>query len=242
MTTIQADTAASPAELEEAVLFINERVASYVYKGSIEIGNYILEKFFNNDIDLATSKNRYKPVSFLQLCQHPDLAVSYTTLNSMVRVAAQERFLTGGGIQTDLLKYSHKVELIRLENNDEKLGLARACIDESWNIRKLREQIQAVRESLEAGQANAPARQVIRYIGRVNRWIRRAEVPEILDDPEVIAELDPEAKKKLRQQTGRILEDLASMYDALGRLVDLLNQDTPAGDQAEPPGNPEEWG
>ena len=51
------------AQIDEAVAFINERVASHVYRGSLEIGEYVLVRFFNNDIRLAGSKNGHKSIS-----------------------------------------------------------------------------------------------------------------------------------------------------------------------------------
>ncbi len=61
--------------------------------GSLEVGEYVLAKFFNNDIHLAGSRNRYKPVSYRKLCDHPDLSVSRFTLMKMVKTAAQQGFL-----------------------------------------------------------------------------------------------------------------------------------------------------
>ncbi len=45
----------SDTEIENAVEFINEKANETVFKGSIEIGQYILEKFFDNDINALTS-------------------------------------------------------------------------------------------------------------------------------------------------------------------------------------------
>ena len=74
--------------VEDSVNFINAKVAESVFKGSLEIGEYLLKSFFDDDIELACSKNRYKSASFSALCERRDLAVSYSTLTKMVRVAA----------------------------------------------------------------------------------------------------------------------------------------------------------
>ncbi len=233
MQAIPGEVQLTTAEIEEAVSFINERISDYVYKGSIEIGNYILEKFFNNDLDLVLSKNRQRPSSFLQLCRHQDLAVSYSTIINMVKVAAQERFLVQEEIETDLLKYSHKVELLRLPNNKEKLDLARACIESSWSIRELKSRVQQALESMaiEDQTGTAPFTQVIRYVRRVNRWSKRAEAPEVLLDPEIIHDLDPQQKLKLRRQASKAINDLASIHDVLVRLVEQLNEEAMTGEE-----------
>ncbi len=41
-------------EINKAVKFINEKANEALYKGSIEIGQYILENFFDNNIKIAT--------------------------------------------------------------------------------------------------------------------------------------------------------------------------------------------
>ena len=92
----------------QSVEFINEKANETLYKGSIEIGEYLLKHFFNDDIALASSRNPRKPKSYKALCEHKELAVPYSTLTIMVRVAAQERFFKTHQIQTDQLSYTHK--------------------------------------------------------------------------------------------------------------------------------------
>ena len=75
--------------VDQAVVYINETIIETSYKGSIQIGGYILEHFFNNDINLACSRAPNKSVSFTELCKRDDLGVHPTTLSRMVRVASQ---------------------------------------------------------------------------------------------------------------------------------------------------------
>ncbi|SLM30876.1 hypothetical protein MTBBW1_2500025 [Desulfamplus magnetovallimortis] len=46
--------------IDDAVKFINEKASEVIYKGHEEIGRYILEKFYDDDIKEATSKNPKK--------------------------------------------------------------------------------------------------------------------------------------------------------------------------------------
>ena len=78
--------------VEDSVNFINMKVAESVFKGSLEIGEYLLVNFFGNDIQLAASQNPLKATSYNALRRRPDLGVSRSTLSRMVRIAAQERF------------------------------------------------------------------------------------------------------------------------------------------------------
>ena len=98
--------------VSDAVKFINEKANETLYKGSIEIGSYVLEKFFYGDIDPATSRNPKKITSFRALCRNKDLAVRPEALGMMVRVAAQERLFAQKNLPVEQLSYSHKAELV----------------------------------------------------------------------------------------------------------------------------------
>jgi len=102
--------------VDKAVKLINEKASKTVYKGYLEIGEYLLLNFFNNDIKEASSKNRKKAVSFQELRKRPDLEVHPSSLSRMVRVASQERYFIQRNVNTDGLSYSHKIELIKLDN------------------------------------------------------------------------------------------------------------------------------
>ena len=62
-------TAIDQKLIDESVKFINDTIVKTIYKGSLEIGKYLLEKFFDNDIKLASSRNPRKSDSFQQLCK-----------------------------------------------------------------------------------------------------------------------------------------------------------------------------
>jgi len=132
--------------VEEAVKYINEKANETLYKGSEEIGAYILEKFFDNDIKKATSRNPRKPESYRTLCEHPDLVLRPEALSVMVRVAAQEKFFVDGKLNVKRLSYSHKAELVKLENDDKKLKLVKSIISNPVSVRGLQERISKIRK------------------------------------------------------------------------------------------------
>jgi hypothetical protein len=107
--------------IDEAIEFINETAKKTLYVGYEEIGNYILKNFFNDDIELASSKNPRKQVSFNQLCKRKELAVHPSRLALMVRVAVQEKFLLAHNIDTKSLTYTQKSSLVKLQNNEQKI-------------------------------------------------------------------------------------------------------------------------
>lgn len=139
----------SPEEkkkIEEAVVFINEKAQETIYRGAEEIGAYILENFFNNDIVEATSRNPRKSLSYRTLCKHPNLVIKFEQLSVMVRVAAQERFLLDNHIDTTKLSYSHKAELVKLDNGTDKLALLKSLISKPLSVRELQDKVWRLRK------------------------------------------------------------------------------------------------
>jgi hypothetical protein len=224
-------------QIDEAVAFINERVASHVYNGSLEIGRYVLERFFNNDIRLAGSKNPFKPISYRKLCVHPELSVSRTTLTEMVRTAAQSRFFIENGIPEDAILYTNKVSLARLENNEDKLELVRACIEEGLTTRELKRRVQEI-----CNESNnlpiPPGVAVNKFLTRVERWIRGTNMPDGMTNRGVISSLSPSEKEKILDAAGGILEDMSVISNRIRQLVTILIE-TPAGPEIDPPDSEE---
>jgi hypothetical protein len=132
--------------VDAAVKFVNEKANETLYKGSEEIGAYILEKFFDNDINKATSKNPRKPESYRALCAHPELVLKPEALSVMVRVAAQEKFFLDKKLDIQKLSYSQKAELVKLGNDKAKLKLVRNIIVNPVSVRKLQERINKMRK------------------------------------------------------------------------------------------------
>jgi hypothetical protein len=141
-----AKTAVDEALVKAAVKFINEKANETLYKGSEEIGAYILKKFFDNDIHKATSRNPRKPASYRALCTDPELVLRPEALSVMVRVAAQEMFFVDKKQDVKPLSYSQKAELVKLVNDDKKLKLVKNIISNPVSVRKLQERISKMRK------------------------------------------------------------------------------------------------
>lgn len=137
-------TPENAALIEEAIAYIYGTISAKALETAILIGDYILTRFFNDDMEAAFSKNSDKPVSFNMLCGHPDLCVSRDKLINMVKVAAQERFFRSIGFDSTGLPYSHQLRLTRLPNGETKTALARTCIAENWTIQELASRIRTI--------------------------------------------------------------------------------------------------
>jgi hypothetical protein len=218
---VMPDVIMNDAQIDEAVAFINERVASHVYRGSLEIGEYVLVRFFNNDIRLAGSKNGHKSISYNKLCNHPELCVSRSTLTNMVRTYAQEGFLTDGGISTHEMKYSQKIALIGMENNEEKLVLARECIEEHIPVRKLKQRIREILAQ-SINQDAGPVLEVEKHLMRIRRWIQGVRRPFGITKSEILASADPAKRLHLEDLAGGIMEDMSVITNEIQQMLKIF--------------------
>ena len=134
--------------IERTVTFIKDKVSTALVTTAIEIGDFLLENFFENNIDLATSKNPKKSMSYRKLCLHPQLPLQPTTLSEMVRIAAQERFLTQNGVSTDSLLYTHRLYLAKLPNDEDKLQYVNRIIENSMSGRAVKSLVRDRKSSL----------------------------------------------------------------------------------------------
>lgn len=130
-------------DIAKAVKEINEMVAKDLVKTAVKVGDFILKTFFNNNIQLAMSKNPTKVASYRKLQNHKDLNIKFTHLNQMVRIAAQEQLFPEklDATKLKLLTYSHRVELLQVDEADKKIELAKECIDGNMSVRTLHEKI-----------------------------------------------------------------------------------------------------
>ncbi len=134
--------------ITEAVNFINEKANEFVYRGYEEIGKFLLEKFFDNDVERASSRNPRKPEAYRRLCQREDLAIHPSRLGVMVRVAAQEKFFASHHLNTDQLSYTHKAELVKIPDGSEKTKLFKKLLERSISTRETAELVSKARKGL----------------------------------------------------------------------------------------------
>ncbi len=131
--------------VEEAVVWINNKSKTTIEKGSVEIGEYVLNEIFKGDIQQALSRNPRKQQSFSKICEHEDLHVDPRDLALWVRVAALDRLFDEKKLKLPGLTFSHKRELVKLSEQDDILILAQDAQMGGWSVRELRIEVQAMR-------------------------------------------------------------------------------------------------
>ena len=204
--------------IDEAVVFINEKANETIYKGSIEIGEYILKNFFNDDIKLASSKNPKKPASFNALCKREDLAVHPNRLGLMVRVASQERYLLDEKVDLDPLTYTHKASLVKLDNGQEKINLIESCINNRWTTRELDDEITVLIKGLSSGTNPSLIQTTKKYIAKVNDVLKAVDDSNLDIDDEKLSKMS----KKARESLGNYLTELkAKIEDTVKKTGDI---------------------
>lgn len=134
-TEVDVLTADEVKLLDEAVAFINQQ-ANAPAKSLIEIGKYLLEKFFENNPKKADDRAPRKGISLRKLAEHDDISMNHQTLSNAVKLAAQEHLFTDPKYQS--LTESHKLLLFRIGKKDkEKIKYADKVVKDNLSVRKL---------------------------------------------------------------------------------------------------------
>jgi hypothetical protein len=229
------DQAIPPSEMVDhqlvtaAVRFINEKANETIYRGSEEIGQYLLHNFFNDDIDLAASRRPNKPASYKALCESEELAVHPATLSVMVRVAAQERFFVANDLEADRLSYSHKAELVKLPDTSGKVRLVNETIEKSLSVRDLAEKIRELRASLP--KQDRPL---------LINWTKDIDDParlfgdhrkhELITDKETLKRLRRKTREKLRVEVSAMIDRMSGWlreYESLKTTLEEIDREPP---------------
>jgi len=156
--------------VEQAVQHINEIAASTVEKGCqgiLEIGRYVLDKFFDNDPGKARFRSPQKETSFRELETHPGLQLSKSSLHNAVALAIQEHYLleVGKGKVPESVSATHRVALLAIKPSDEqdkkavaetarlKLKLMQEVSEKGLSVRQLQERIAGMGNKLIAAES-----------------------------------------------------------------------------------------
>jgi hypothetical protein len=212
--------AVDTALIDKSVEFINNTIVKTFYKGSLEIGKYLLKHFFNDDITLASSKNPNKPVSYQALCKRADLEVDRSTISRMVRVAAQERFFKEENVKVEGLSYSHMIEFIKLPNNKKKIQLVKKCIEKKMSCKQLSENVLAIRKKTKTVIEPSP----LKLISGVDKLIEKTQIADLLSKPEKLENMTTKDRTQLLERTNDLYEKMKTITEECNTLIQTLGQ------------------
>ncbi len=208
--------------IDEAVQFINSTIQETLYTGAIKIGSYVLERFFNNDPELASSRNPRKPASFQRLCDRADLKVDPTTLGRMVRVAVQENYLAINNINLEKLGYTHRITLLRVDAGEKKIELANKCVDESLSTRQFED---LVDEELEPGSgesADEAPTNPVKFVAQLDKFLKSSKKIGLIKDSEKLKKLRPSSKAALKNQAENLVAHMQEITKECTTLINSL--------------------
>ena len=145
-----------------------------------EIGEFLIETFFDGDVEIACSHNPRKEQSLRRLCAREDAPFSLSSLRTFIQVAQNFRLMPRA--QAARLPPSHHALLYRVANPAERVELAGECAKNGTSARRLRElvkgrgrrrpgagrkphaasvkELRAIREQVERVRRNLPRREV----------------------------------------------------------------------------------
>lgn len=124
-------------KLEKAVEFINAKVDEAVHT-LLDIGNYLLHEFFENDLSKVRNRAPRKSISLRKLAECERLNISYRSLCNAVNLAIQERRFFRHNPTFRHLTESHKLLLLNLGNDSEIVSYAKQTVERKLSVRDLK--------------------------------------------------------------------------------------------------------
>ena len=206
--------------IDRSVKVINGTLFKALYNGHLEIGEYLLKNFFNDDTKLVRSKAPNKPVSFVALCKRPDLGVHPSTLSRMLWVASQERFFVENNVITEDLSYSQKMEFTKLPDDQNKLKLVEKCINEKMSCRQLAEVILSIRQKITSKVEPSP----LKLISSVDKLIEGTQIPAILSQPEKLESMRPKTRNEIKERTSDLMKKMDTISIECKKLIKTIER------------------
>lgn len=199
--------------LDDAVMEINQLVASKGLEVACALGRLLLRRFFAGDITQFRGRERGH-VTFRALGRRDDLCVSFTTLWYAVAIVEQLPSLPAEIAR--LLPVTHHRLLLSVADPALKVQLARRAAEERLSSRALRRQISRARQAETRGSARRRGRPPLpafaKGVARIEKAIALAH-----DDP-----ISPESFRNYSTENAREL--VATLEGQIHRLTTLKKQ------------------
>jgi hypothetical protein len=184
----------------------------------IDIGNYLLRYFFNNNVRLVGNRRPDKRISLRQLAEMPEITVSHRTLSNAVSLAVQERELDDPKYKK--MSATHKILLSKIDNVELKRRYADGIINNRWSVRALQERLQ--QDGLMPSRGRRPLEEGRQEGGDI--------IVELFKPLEKVAKMGVTLEKidpgKLTREQIKIVEDLKRRLEYLLEQVESATAQT----------------
>jgi hypothetical protein len=201
----------------EAAKHIKKTLEDTVIRGATEVGTYLFEKFFDNDVERVRSHNPQKSASFRKLaekCGTPELPVSKTWLSNAVGVAVICKGLPAGASYRQLPP-SHQSVLLPLREPKRVEVFAERAVNKDLSVRDLRDVVQReVAKTKDEGRGRPPKPLIVKTLDRSlklftlesgRKSFTKAQVKELSDDD---AKHVRDAAQELMESLKKLLAEL----------------------------------
>ena len=213
------ETLAKVSFMDEVINTINKIAEETVDRGGFEIGEFVLDHIFQNDLKLAQSKNPRKSASFAMLSDHPGLRVHPARISQWVRSVAFYKKMLEEGVDLSNLRISHLVELLPLEDEDKRRELAEEANANGYSVRQVRDKVTGLKQ---IGAQVDKGQMILRKIAHSLSLLGDEELMRFLSDKETLQQELTSADRL------RILSDLdrnKKAFDNFRYLIEQLETD-----------------
>ena len=201
--------------VDEAVGWIGAKVAATLRRGAEDVGNYVLDKFFGGDPELAKSKNPQKNASYRALtdrCGTSELPVSRTWLGNAVGVAVMLRRLPETARAFRQLPPSYQETLLPLRDPARIEEVADKVSTKDLSYRELRKVVAEERAKIPGvdSRGRPPTPVIAKTVNRALKLFSFEGNKRVFSKADVDALDEQERKRALKCAEGMIeqLKDL----------------------------------
>jgi hypothetical protein len=204
--------------VDDAVEHISAVLRRTVVKGMIEVGEYVLDRFFSGDTSLLHSRCPKKTVSFRMLakrCGTAQMPISATWLYNAVCIAARRRALPPNAAYL-ALSPSHQAALLVVREPAEAERLAHQVIENGLSIRKLQRMLREDGKKALArpGPKRVRCERIVEELQRVLETLSLNRAKISMDHIEGLSEADAESLSEAVRCAISHLDELLEKLDA----------------------------
>ena len=193
--------------IEGAVQFLNRATHASAVQLAVTVSEYIIDSFFGGDATLLSSKDPDKAASFRALCDHPQLQMSASTLNRLVRVGQQARHLPSD-LAENLTQAQHRA-LLAVPDPRHKQHLALEAVKHHWTAEQLSNKIAAEHPPEKPPQGRPHKAELLKWLGAVRHTTGVARDPAgFVQD---FSQLTDAEKAKFKADLAALQQELAEM-------------------------------
>lgn len=211
--------AADEELVAEAVVRIRQLLAKTVQRGLEEVGQFLLDQFYDGSTEAYMSTSAYKHVSLRLLmdrCGTVELPVTKSWLARSIRMAALTRQLPRTS-RFLALPASHRVELMKVKSILRIEALAVRTFEEKLTVQRLRELVEDEVERGKSTRGRKPIPKVLRALRQCVKQVRDELTGKLVLHREDVDELDGRQAQAAREAADYLhkrMEELMKLLDS----------------------------